>query len=69
MPKINQNELSSIVVAIPPVKEQNQIAEYLKHKCRKVDKIIEQRGKIIETLQKYKKSIVYEMVTGKREVL
>ena len=69
MPKINQNELSSIVVAIPPVKEQNQIAEYLKHKCRKVDKIIEQRGKIIETLQKYKKSIVYEVVTGKREVL
>ena len=48
---------------------QNQIAEYLKHKCRKVDKIIEQRGKIIETLQKYKKSIVYEVVTGKREVL
>ena len=69
MPKINQNELSSIVVAIPPVNEQNQIAEYLRHKCRKVDKIIEQRGKIIETLQKYKKSIVYEMVTGKREVL
>ena len=69
MPKINQNELSSIVVAIPPVNEQNQIAEYLRHKCRKVDKNIEQRGKIIETLQKYKKSIVYEMVTGKREVL
>ena len=69
MPKINQTELSNIVVAIPPVNEQNQIAECLRHKCERVDKIIEQRGKIIETLQKYKKSIVYEMVTGKREVL
>ena len=69
MPKINQTELSNIVVAIPPVNEQNQIAECLRHKCERVDKIIEQRGKIIETLQKYKKSIVYEVVTGKREVL
>ena len=69
MPKINQNELSSVVVAIPPVNEQNQIADYLKHKCRRADKIIEQRGKIIDTLQNYKKSIVYEVVTGKREVL
>lgn len=68
MPKINQNELSGIIVAIPKLEEQQQIADYLDIKCSAIDKSIEQKQAIIEKLKEYKKSLIYEVVTGKREV-
>ncbi|MDD6824515.1 MAG: restriction endonuclease subunit S [Oscillospiraceae bacterium] len=68
MPKINQNELSGIIVAIPKLEEQHQIANYLDKKCSAIDKSIEQKQAIIEKLKEYKKSLIYEVVTGKREV-
>lgn len=68
MPKINQNELSGIIVAIPKLEEQQQIADYLDKKCSAIDKSIGQKQSIIEKLKEYKKSLIYEVVTGKKEV-
>ena len=50
------------------MQEQHQIADYLDKKCSAIDKSIEQKQAIIEKLKEYKKSLIYEVVTGKREV-
>lgn len=68
MPKINQNELTNIVVALPSEKEQLEISNYLDKKCALIDKTMNDRWNAIDKLQSYKKSIIYEVVTGKREV-
>lgn len=68
MPKINQNELSNIVVVLPSIDEQNSIVYFLDAKCDAIDKTIMDRERAIEKLQEYKKSLIYEVVTGKKEV-
>lgn len=68
MPKINQNELSGIMVALPNISEQQQIAYYLDKKCSAIDLAIEKKHAIIKKLTEYKKSLIYEVVTGKKEV-
>ena len=68
MPKINQNELSDIMIALPSIEEQDEIADYLDRKCEEIDRSIQSRQSIIEKLQKYKKSLIYELVTGKKEI-
>lgn len=55
-------------IHIPLDNEQKQIADYLDKKCSAIDKSIEQKQAIIEKLKEYKKSLIYEVVTGKREV-
>lgn len=52
-----------------PYEEQKQIANYLDVKCSQIDTIIEQKKKLITELEAYKQSLIYECVTGKREVL
>lgn len=70
MPKINQNELSNIYVAIPnDSKEQELIAEYLDKKCSEIDKAIANKEQVVEKFTEYKKSLIYECVTGKRKVV
>ena len=53
---------------IPPQKEQNEIVEFLDKQCTGLDKVIKYRKQIIEKLEEYKRSLIYECVTGKREV-
>ena len=48
--------------------EQHQIADYLDKKCSQIDSLIEIKQQKIEKLQEYKKSLIYEYVTGKKEV-
>ena len=52
----------------PPVEEQKAISNYLDQKCYGIDRLIERKIMIIEKLLEYKKSLIYEVVTGKREV-
>lgn len=59
---------SMIVPYCYDTKEQTKIVEYLDKKCSSFDKIIEIKKSKIEELQDYKKSIIYEYVTGKKEV-
>jgi len=68
MPKINQNELSIIYVLSLPLSEQRSIASYLDTKCTEIDSLIALKQQKIEELKDYKKSVIYEYVTGKKEV-
>lgn len=53
---------------IPPVDEQREIVSYLDEKCAYVDKLITLKTQKVEKLTQYKKSLIYEYVTGKKEV-
>lgn len=68
MPKINQNELGAIMVTIPPQSEQETISKYLLEKCSSIDDIIDKKQGFIGKLIDYQKSLIYEVVTGKKEV-
>ena len=68
MPKINQDELGNIKVLIPELDEQDRIADYLDGKCAEIDKVIADKRKLLTLLDEYKKSLIYEYVTGKKEV-
>lgn len=59
-----ENEL----VLIPPKNEQDDIVNYLDSKCSEIDAIIQTKKEQIDTLTEYKKSLIYEYVTGKKEV-
>ena len=61
-------ELKSIFIPLPPLPEQQRIANYLDKKCEEIDKLIKIKQEKIDKLSEYKKSLIYECVTGKREV-
>lgn len=61
--------LNNTLILIPPREEQRAIAEYLDEKCTKIEKIIADKKMQIETLEAYKKSVIYEYVTGKKEIV
>lgn len=65
---LNFGEFSKLSVFNPPIKEQEEIAEYLDSKCAKIDSIIEDKKTQLETIENYKKSLIYEYVTGKKGV-
>ncbi len=52
----------------PPLSEQKEIAEYLDKKCNQIDEAIKQKEETISKLEEYKKSLIFECVTGKKEV-
>ena len=52
----------------PPAAEQEEIADYLDAKCTEIDKLIAKKEQLVKELEGYKKSLIYEVVTGKREV-
>ncbi len=68
MPKINQEELAQITSSIPPIEEQQAIVSYLDQKCTQIDNLISIKQRKIEKLQQYKKSVIYEYVTGKKTI-
>lgn len=55
-------------ILMPKIKEQKQIADYLSNKCSQLDATIEKYQRIVDKLTEYKKSLIYEAVTGKIEV-
>lgn len=61
-------ELLRIKVPNPPLEEQREIAEYLDEKCSEIDKLIAKKEELLADLESYKKSLIYEYVTGKKEV-
>ena len=68
VPSMTQRDLNNIIFANPKLEEQKEIADYLDKKCSAIDKLITNKEKVIEKLTEYKKSLIYECVTGKREV-
>ncbi len=59
--------LNNTIILLPPLDEQQEIADYLDNKCAEIEQIIADKKSQIETLDGYKKSLIYEYVTGKRE--
>lgn len=65
---ISRKILSSTSIILPDIAEQNDIVSYLDDKCAKIDRLIAIKQEKIDKLNDYKKSLIYEYVTGKREV-
>ena len=61
-------EMKNILIPVPPLNEQEQIAAYLNKKCFDIDSIINDKRREIDVLEDYKKSLIFEYVTGKKEV-
>jgi type I restriction enzyme S subunit len=70
MPKINQEELSQIWIAVPgDLRTQSMIEAYLNRKCGEINAIIAEKHALLYDLEMYKRSLIYEAVTGKRKVV
>lgn len=66
---ISAGDVGNVFIAIPSIEEQANIAKFLKVKCDGIDRVIAIKQEKIEKLQEYKKSLIYEYVTGKKEVV
>jgi len=65
---LSRVEFEQLYVQFPPLPEQQTIADYLDKKTAAVDSTISNREALIAKLTEYKKSLIYEVVTGKKEV-
>lgn len=63
------DDFGDTFIPVPPLDEQQEIADYLDNKCAEIEQIIADKKSQIETLDGYKKSLIYEYVTGKKEVI
>ena len=63
-----KEKLCTTPVLAIPIKEQTEIAAYLDEKCSSIDETVSGKEKLIEKLEEYKKSLIYEAVTGKIEI-
>ncbi|MCU6770650.1 EcoKI restriction-modification system protein HsdS [uncultured Bacteroides sp.] len=68
IPTIAQEKIMNYFFAFPPLSEQQSIANYLDQKCSEIDELISIKQQKIEKLKDYKKSLIFECVTGKRKV-
>lgn len=68
VPHLTQGNLKNIMVVIPPYCEQESIVAYLDEKCANLDSLIVKKQSLIDKLSEYKQSLIYEVVTGKKEV-
>ena len=67
-PAINASSLVAFHIVVPTEKEQLEIVEFLDDKCSRIDSLIRIKEQKIAKLEQYKKSLIYEYVTGKKEV-
>lgn len=67
-PNISQQIIKAQWLPVPPLPEQTAIADYLDSKCASIDAIIAEKETLIAELEAYKKSLIFETVTGKRRV-
>ena len=61
-------EFKNIRICLPPIEEQREIADYIDRKSEEIDRLIKKKEQFISELENYKKSLIYEYVTGKKEV-
>ncbi|OUP81502.1 UNVERIFIED_ORG: hypothetical protein B5F06_14860 [Lacrimispora saccharolytica] len=67
--KVSKDDLKKILIPIPPIEEQRKIVRYLKTKCTMLDALVDEKQALIADLESYKKSLIFEVVTGKRRVV
>ena len=61
--------IEQLRVILPPIEEQRKIANYLDRRCKLFNKKIEIKESLIRLLNEYKKSIIYEVITGKKDIV
>ncbi len=66
--ELSTNNFANFSLSQPPLSEQQSIADYLDQKCSEIDALISIKKQKIEKLKDYKKSLIFECVTGKRKV-
>ena len=66
---LNWDGLKNLQITIPTLSEQQEICDYLDRKCAEIDTLISKKEQLITELEAYKKSLIYEYVTGKKEVI
>ena len=67
-PHVNISTVCNYLLPVPALTEQKEIANYLDAKCAEIDRLIAKKEQLVKELESYKKSLIYEVVTGKREV-
>lgn len=65
---LSQELLKKLPVLLPPLNEQKRISNFLDNKCAEIDNLILEKEKFVTNLEGYKKSLIYEYVTGKKVV-
>lgn len=68
-PKLSQANLMRFPICVPPKEEQIRIGKLLDEKCGQMDAMIREKSTLIEDTELYKRSLIYEAVTGKRKVV
>jgi len=68
VPHISTKQIDNFVIAVPPQEEERQICDHIEKKTALIDSRIHAHTQAIDSLNEYKKSIIYEVVTGKKEV-
>mgnify|MGYP004541086721 CR=1 FL=1 len=66
--RLQTSSFNNFMVPVPPVEVQESIATYLDKKCTEINACIDDKQRQLEVLEEYKKSLIYEYVTGKKEV-
>lgn len=68
-PNISTNSIANIAIPYRTILEQDSVVSYLDRKCAEIDSLINNKEKFIVELEAYRKSLIYEYVTGKKEVV
>ncbi len=64
----NWNKIKELLYPLPSIHEQREIADYIDLKVKQIDNLLRKKNEILSTLESFKKSLIYEYVTGKKEV-
>lgn len=67
--KVSRDDLRTLVLPVPPICEQRDIVSFLDKRTAEIDSLIAEKESLINDLEAYKKSLIYEVVTGKRKVV
>ena len=65
---LSAENVANYYITLPSSTEQKETADYLDAKCAEIDGLIAKKEQLVKELESYKKSLIYEVVTGKREV-
>jgi type I restriction enzyme S subunit len=68
LPILNNTYISGYKIAVPPLSEQQRIADYLDERCAAIDSVIDTRTRQLERLDDYRRALIFAYVTGKKEV-
>lgn len=68
LPSMTQSQINNIIIPLPTLEEQKQIIAFLQVKMGKIDSLLSLLNRNIEKLNSYKKSLIYEYITGKKRV-